>query len=286
MEMFLEYKMVSSDEYSYIASSIYGLQLKTAKYFNTTTENLRWYHYKEYVDKVLNYSILEADLGDVTGRILNGYAQIIEDTVSIVVNTNKKQVKTRQNFTLMHEISHGYCHLNENKHDIYLSFSELHKQDPRDKQSELQANIWASHLMLSDEAIFKYMELNYSFQAICREFEISPPALFTRLKSFLVLTIGIPVVKAVTLIRNYEQLNDKSINEIITIFGKIATGVIGGYIDYHLIADGNIENAALAISNLSRYFASEVEMPFKVSSYQTIAHAVYFNYAIKYVVRR
>lgn len=214
---------INSNDYFGISEKITGLQKRVSGYFNINYAQLRWHHYERYAEEVLDYVITKHDFGPIASKAIYGRARKIDGVVSILLNTNISQNIGRVRFTLLHEIAHGYGHLGCHNGDRILLHSPT--KNPSETLAEVEADIWASNMLISDDAIFSVMENNMTFYQMRTEFGCTGAALFTRLKSFLHFNLDLPVRESEKLVRDFENYGDNLIKEVINNFFLAEIGI-------------------------------------------------------------
>lgn len=127
----------------------------------------------------------------------------------IIYINQHTNTKGRVIFTILHELSHIYCHLNTTQNQsVYMS---LMSNDASEKYPaelipiEKEADTVASILYLTDERIRKALLTRERFEAIQRKTHISKPALHNRLMNYLVYNLQYAESYALKLIMNYRQ---------------------------------------------------------------------------------
>ncbi|HAQ7481896.1 TPA: ImmA/IrrE family metallo-endopeptidase [Enterococcus faecium] len=206
---------LTKDEYLEITSYVLPLQTKTSEYFNIPLKDLRWHHYVKYCTEKLGYEILYYDYGDTASKVISGRTRLIDGVVSIIVNKNHTHNSGRQHFTTLHEIAHGFLHLEKGKIDKVF-FSAKTIPAPNDDRSEIEADILGSIMMISDQAILAEMKHNPTFIGLYSTFECSYANLLMRLKNYLVFNLDMNEKYALKLILNYRDYDDTTICEVIS----------------------------------------------------------------------
>ena len=119
-------------------------------------------------------------------------------------------------FTILHELSHIYCHLtNTQNQSVYMSLmsknaSEKYPDDliPMEKEADTVASI----LYLTDERIRRALVDKESFISLQEETHISKPALHNRLMNYLIYNLQYAESYALKLVLNYRQGGDQIFN--------------------------------------------------------------------------
>ena len=120
-------------------------------------------------------------------------------------------------FTVLHELSHIYCHLRQNEAKYFMSLNnEVFSGDyPEEIQPfEDEANIIASILYLPDESIIELITSGCSYEEIQKEVKISNTALFNRLRNFLIYN-GINKYMASSIISKFRNGNVEHFNKTL-----------------------------------------------------------------------
>lgn len=118
----------------------------------------------------------------------------IEKHRYVVSIGQRKATKGRIIFTILHELSHIFCHLEKAKaNGIYLSLATskmIGNYPPELLVLEQEADTVASILYLSDEKIKKALSQRRTFEEIRQANSISTSALHNRLMDFLMYHVG------------------------------------------------------------------------------------------------
>lgn len=200
---------VDKETYFNAINKIAGLHHQVAIYFQIHPAYLRWYHFRQYAENVLNFDIVCRDFGRVSSNIVSGMLYSNCGTVAIGVNTNGKINIGRQHFTMMHELSHGIAHVNGNIQT--QSFKDLVSSSNYSKEDiiiENEADFCASIMMISDEALEDAITLDTSFEELCFIFEASKGCVNTRLFNYLIYNLGLPNHTTRTIINKFRYNNE------------------------------------------------------------------------------
>lgn len=124
--------------------------------------------------------------------------------------------KGRVIFTILHELSHIYCHLNNNlNQSIFMSLMSKNASEKYPEELipiEKEADTVASILYLTDERIKNALITRESFETIQRETHISKPALHNRLMNYLIYNLQYAESYALKLVMNYRQGGEQIFN--------------------------------------------------------------------------
>ena len=194
------------------------LQVRVSEHYQTPFCHLRWQHYEDYAKYVMGYVFSYVDYGDEIGHLIGGRTMMIDQTVSIIINTNRKQSIRRQNFSKMHELCHGFCHVDPKTAGPLTRKTPIPM--PESDEAENEADFCASLLMISDPALMTAMTEKITFGELCRRFEVSPQCAFLRLRSYLVFELEYPETEAIKLIRAYERYGSRVICDVIKLTDK------------------------------------------------------------------
>lgn len=130
----------------------------------------------------------------------------------VVCVSQRTPVKGRVIFTILHELSHIYCHLENAKQDnIYLSLTAdkmMGNYPPELLSLEQEANTVASILYLTTEKLIKSFQKRLSFEGLANENDISTPALHNRLMDFLMYEVRYSESYALKLVLDYRKGGD------------------------------------------------------------------------------
>lgn len=134
----------------------------------------------------------------------------------IIYINQHTNTKGRVIFTILHELSHIYCHLTYTQHQpIYMSLMSKNASEKYPEELipiEKEADTVASILYLTDERLKKALITRENFESIQRETHISKPALHNRLMNYLVYNLQYAESYALKLVMNYRQGGDQIFN--------------------------------------------------------------------------
>lgn len=127
----------------------------------------------------------------------------------VVYINQHTNTKGRVIFTILHELSHIYCHLeNQNDKAIYMSLMSKNASEKYPDELvpiEKEADIVASILYITDERIKIALVNQKTFQQLQDETYISKPALHNRLMNYLMNNLSYAESYALQLVLNYRQ---------------------------------------------------------------------------------
>lgn len=99
---------------------------------------------------------------------LEGFYTIVLKRRAIVLNEHLEE--NRKRLILAHEIAHDQLHRNERKNlGEFLTMKHFNEAK---NSYEIEANIFAAHLLISDEAFFEYLKEGYSLETIAKLLEV------------------------------------------------------------------------------------------------------------------
>lgn len=209
---------VESSDYLRIKDYMMPLQVRVSEHYRIPFCHLRWQHYEDYAKYVMGYVFSYVDYGDEIGHLIGGRTVMIDNTVSIIINTNRKQSIRRQNFSKMHELCHGFCHVDPKTAGPLTRKTSVPL--PESNEAENEADFCASLLMISDPALMEAMTEKITFKALCSRFEVSSQCAFLRLRSYLVFELDYPEIEAIKLVRDYERYGSRVICDVIKLTDK------------------------------------------------------------------
>lgn len=126
-----------------------------------------------------------------------------------VIYINQDVVKSRVMFTILHELSHIYYHLNENNYIKVLASKTNSKYSesypPEILPLEEEANTIASILFLNDHLLLKYIGQGLTFQQIKDISEMSGTALHNRFMNFLMYNFSCTEYYALSIIQSFKK---------------------------------------------------------------------------------
>lgn len=134
----------------------------------------------------------------------------------IIYINQHTNTKGRVIFTMLHELSHIYCHLKDNQSpSVYMSLMSKNASEKYPEELipiEKEADTVASILYLTDERLRKALITRENFESIQRETHISKPALHNRLMNYLIYNLQCAENYALKLVMNYRQGGDQIFN--------------------------------------------------------------------------
>ncbi|MEN2370300.1 ImmA/IrrE family metallo-endopeptidase [Leuconostoc lactis] len=160
-------------------------------YFSLNLTQIRWWHVTAFFEQKYNVIIEPLDSNKFNKLIKNNagiYGTTVTDSKISIIIFNDTTIKSRQNFTILHEIAHIKLH-KSNKIESYTSLKYNNNYSKEDKIKEDEANSLAGQLLINDTSLITYINNNLTFKEICQEFEISHQALKTRIKQHIVISI-------------------------------------------------------------------------------------------------
>lgn len=132
-----------------------------------------------------------------------------------VVYINQDVIKARVMFTILHELSHIYCHLMSSVYDKVLAsktssnYSDSYPSEIAPLEDE--ANIIASILFLNDQRLLEYISSGPTFQQLISLSQMSKPALHNRLMNFLMYNCSCQEYYALSIVQGYKNDEDWAI---------------------------------------------------------------------------
>lgn len=155
------------------------------------------YHEKIFIEQ-FNFN------DDLCGMLI-----VDEYEKTIVYNSNHSP--ERRNFTLGHELGHYFLHLEKRSQFEDRSKNML---DNTINEFEMQANTFASHLILPDTVILTMMSNKLHYFQIKKRVKISDTALYWRLVNYLMGNCALNRMSAKRLVDEYRDLSIASIENI------------------------------------------------------------------------
>lgn len=204
----------------------------TLQYFKLNKEDVRWYHYKIFCEKILKFQFVIYPHQGILSRKIAG--SLLVENGNYLISYNANMNSGRQHFSCMHEIKHALFDVKSNIPS--QSFSDLLVKGGYSKEElviEQGANICASLLMCSDEALLFGMSQKWNSKSFMDNFEMSKQAVWYRVKNYLQFNLEIPESRSITLANAFFADNyDRSsfINILITFWPKLKSWMnsIGG----------------------------------------------------------
>lgn len=157
-----------------------------------------------------NYSVAFTD--DILLETCSGMTIPFESDRYVVYINQDVTAKGRVIFTILHELSHIYCHL-EN-HSVKRTYVLLsNNTDTTDNYPEEiapfedEANTVASILFLNDERLKSSLEMQMTFRNLAKDNSMSDAALHNRLMNYLIFNEGYDSNKALSYVCRYRYDN-------------------------------------------------------------------------------
>lgn len=207
MHMIFNDVEIDSNQYFEVVNSLYDLKKEVCNYFNITMSQLRWFHIMNYLKDtgkvIFQYGYFSKEFNGKTRRI-------DKDHILTMLNTNEENNDGRKHFTAMHEVTHSVLHL-----DGALSNKTFYSNSANDVSSdlkEIQADIGASELLMTSEAIYQACCSHQTFKDMCNTFEVSYGALNTRLLNYLVFEKNMYLPLALKLVTNFRYRNNQDLD--------------------------------------------------------------------------
>lgn len=149
------------------------------------------------------------------------------ETGRYVVYINQDVVKSRVMFTILHELTHIYCHLVDSVYDKVLVSKTSSKYSdsypPEIKPLEDEANTIASILFLNDQRLLKHINNGLTFDQLKEKSQMSAPALHNRLMNFLMYNCHCQEYYALSIVQAYKQDKDWAIITLQQFERELAT---------------------------------------------------------------
>ncbi|MCY7572397.1 MULTISPECIES: ImmA/IrrE family metallo-endopeptidase [Bacillus] len=133
----------------------------------------------------------------------------IDDEYEKTILYNIKQIPERRNFTLGHELGHYFMHS-----DKQSQFTDRTKDlmDNSIKPFEIQANVFASYILLPTYILESMLLSKFNFFRIKKEINISYKALFWRLVNYFIEVYELSTEDAILITEEYRQYSIKKLN--------------------------------------------------------------------------
>ncbi|MGT2928445.1 ImmA/IrrE family metallo-endopeptidase, partial [Streptococcus danieliae] len=140
------------------------------------------------------------------------------ETGRFIVYINQDVVKSRVMFTILHELTHIYCHLMDSNYEAVLvskttsSYSDTYP--PEVVPLEDEANTIASILFLNDQQLLKSIKNKLTFEQLKEVSQMSTPALHNRLMNFLMYNCHCQEYYALRIVRLYRDNESEGITTL------------------------------------------------------------------------
>ncbi|HEM5553923.1 TPA: ImmA/IrrE family metallo-endopeptidase [Streptococcus suis] len=137
------------------------------------------------------------------------------ETGKYVVYINQDVNKSRVMFTILHELTHIYCHLMDSVYEKVLvskttsTYSDSYP--PEIAPLEDEANAIASILFLNDDRLLKYIKSGIAFEELKEKTQMSQTALHNRLMNFLMYNCNCQEYYALSIVMGYRNDEDWAI---------------------------------------------------------------------------
>lgn len=154
------------------------------------------YTYEKFVDFMVGkhgIAVKRVDFGEYLNTIFDGV--IIGTKNKWRIHINETMIRTRQNFTLCHELSHYIWDCDYGNKLAKITSLSGNNRNEYNSQSEIEylANASAGVMMLPDMCIRNSFKEKLTFGKMATKFKISASALNFRLIQFLIYYTNCPV---------------------------------------------------------------------------------------------
>lgn len=153
---------------------------------------------------------------------LSGMTATSDNSERYVIYINQNAILGRVMFSILHELSHVYAHLDGNSEvKLYASMkSNVSYMSSGNYPKELQpyedeANTLASLFLLNDKRLEKAILERKTFNDLIYENRMSGTAILNRLKNFLIYGYGISTKEALRTVLDYRRGHGDSIYTIV-----------------------------------------------------------------------
>ncbi|MEG2294259.1 MAG: ImmA/IrrE family metallo-endopeptidase [Carnobacterium sp.] len=171
-------------------------------------DDYSWSYIVDYIKGERNIKITPYLFEEVTNELVSG--MIVKTPKRIGIYYNSRLPKGRQWFTICHEIIHALLHLDQSAPFQQLFETNDMPVSVEDRFIEDEANLGSSIIMAPDVIICHHMKSNVSFPKMAEIFEMTEPALFVRLKNFLILNCSLNEDVARHTVSAFRYSGDKS----------------------------------------------------------------------------
>lgn len=192
------------DSSTKIHEIVYKIMLKK----DISLNNYKWNYIVDSIKSERNIKITPYVFEEVTNELVSG--MIVKTPKRIGIYYNSRLPQGRQWFTVCHEIIHALLHLDQSAPFQQLFETNDMPVSEEDKFVEDEANLGSSIIMAPDVIICHYMKSNISFPKMAELLEMTEPALFVRLKTFLVLNCSLSEDMARHTVSSFRYSGDKS----------------------------------------------------------------------------
>lgn len=141
--------------------------------------------YKVPVDviKIANANDIKVYEGNLNKKI-SGAIRYDKDEERFAILVNKNNVKTRQRFTIAHELGHYFLHkefLKSEEIHVDIMYRSTEKSDEEDKKREKEVDYFAGALLMNRTLLKRLYKENNSIQDLADIFNVSVSAMTVRL---------------------------------------------------------------------------------------------------------
>lgn len=202
------------EKYQYLSKKSDEIINQVAISKGTPYEKIKWYMVKDYIQKNNRICIvpIKHNLAELTTSNYGLYGATMKMGNYTLIEYNDLNIKERQHFTIMHEISHFILHKND---QTYPSLMQENDYSENDKQNEKEANMMAGMLLANKKAIQSLLDDRKPFIYLCKYFGISKPALKIRLFNLFYFQTLEQVIKEEKQIEDLYAYSHKTINNYI-----------------------------------------------------------------------
>src|SRR5690625_4011290 len=159
---------------------------------------------------------------------------LIIDELEKTIVYNSRQPRSRRNFTIAHELGHYFLHSEFRTHFADRSRDLL---DETESILEMQANAFASQIILPKEILFLMIYHKYSFFRISKIGKVSYEALYWIIVNHLIEELNISRNDAILIVDDYHDYSIGSSKNLI-------------HHNFAAIFRINRKNSSMVISNL------------------------------------
>lgn len=141
--------------------------------------------YKVPVDviKIANANDIKVYEG-ILNKKISGAIRYDKDEEKFAILVNKNNVKTRQRFTIAHELGHYFLHkefLKSEEIHVDIMYRSAEKSDEEDKKREREVDYFAGSLLMNRTLLTRLYKENNSIQSLADIFNVSVSAMTVRL---------------------------------------------------------------------------------------------------------
>lgn len=202
------------EKYTYLSEKADHLISKIANSKEIPYKDIKWYIIKDYLQENNHLRIcpMKHDLNNLTTSNYGLYGATMRMGDFTFIEYNDLNIKERQHFTIMHEISHFILHKSDK---TYPSLMQENDYSEEDLIIEKEANTLAGMLLTNKKALQSLLNERKPYNYLCKYFGISKTALKIRLFNLIYFQTMQQILNEEKEIENLYAYSKKTIDNYI-----------------------------------------------------------------------